>query len=227
MSPTFAYGRGKTIYRYYVSSPLQKGGNIRPRPDAIRRVSVDVLERGLLDHLRHWYGEGETAFLQDLIRPIQRIDLEAEHIHLTVMRGNLPRRLIKTLAAHPTNTTLGLITFALRCRVASGRSWVETDRNNPKFNKPDPVLIRGLRKAHRYASALGWDACGSKSCQDSTETPRSTYEIRLTRLAFLAPDLQNLIIAGKQPAHLTLKQLLAYNIPLKWADQRALFAKPA
>jgi len=45
---------------------------------------------------------------------------------------------------------------------------------------------------------------------------------RLLRLAYLAPDIVEAIIEGRQPRALTVKLLLR-GIPLDWADQRAAF----
>ena len=43
---------------------------------------------------------------------------------------------------------------------------------------------------------------------------------KLTKLAFLAPDIQQAIISGQQPADLTLAGLLASPIPIDWDEQR-------
>ena len=42
------------------------------------------------------------------------------------------------------------------------------------------------------------------------------------RLALLAPDIVEAILAGRQPASLTLKDLMA-PFPVEWAGQRVLF----
>ena len=49
--------------------------------------------------------------------------------------------------------------------------------------------------------------------------PASPYHRRLLRLAFLAPELQRAILAGRQPPGLTLKQLLEQRLPLLWSEQ--------
>jgi site-specific DNA recombinase len=51
--------------------------------------------------------------------------------------------------------------------------------------------------------------------------PTSPYHRRLLRLAFLAPDLQRAILAGRQPAGLTLDQRL----PPLWTDQIGVFGQ--
>jgi site-specific DNA recombinase len=45
---------------------------------------------------------------------------------------------------------------------------------------------------------------------------------RLLRFAYLAPDIVEAIIEGRQPRALTVKLLLR-GIPLDWADQRTAF----
>ncbi len=42
---------------------------------------------------------------------------------------------------------------------------------------------------------------------------------RIIRFAFLAPDLVEAILQGRQPSELTLDRLLD-NLPLDWAKQR-------
>ena len=57
------------------------------------------------------------------------------------------------------------------------------------------------------------------------------YVSRLIRLAFLAPEMVERIVAGRQPPKLTAQSLQAgrFDIPVDWAAQkRALgFAQPA
>lgn len=45
------------------------------------------------------------------------------------------------------------------------------------------------------------------------------YLRKISRCAFLAPDIVELILAGRQPVELTLNKLLE-NLPLDWVEQR-------
>jgi site-specific DNA recombinase len=45
---------------------------------------------------------------------------------------------------------------------------------------------------------------------------------RLLRFAYLAPDIVEAIVEGRQPRTLTVKLLLK-GIPLDWSDQRVAF----
>jgi hypothetical protein len=57
------------------------------------------------------------------------------------------------------------------------------------------------------------------------------YVSRLIRLAFLAPDILECIVAGRQPPQLTAQVLRTgrFDIPVDWAAQRRAlgFAQPA
>jgi hypothetical protein len=46
---------------------------------------------------------------------------------------------------------------------------------------------------------------------------------RLLRFAYLAPDILEAIVDGRQPRSLTVRVLLR-SVPLAWSDQRAVFA---
>ena len=85
------------------------------------------------------------------------------------------------------------------------------------------MLIRALRAAH---ALLEHDADGEPLID---AIPASPYHRRLLRLAFLAPELQRAILAGRQPPGLTLKHLLEQRLPLLWSEQKRVFdpATPA
>jgi hypothetical protein len=46
------------------------------------------------------------------------------------------------------------------------------------------------------------------------------YVTRILRLAYLAPDIIEAILAGRQPGELTLARLLKSDLPLDWHAQR-------
>ncbi len=53
-------------------------------------------------------------------------------------------------------------------------------------------------------------------------SPSTPHRRKLVRLAFLAPDIQRAILAGRQPRDLSLARILACDIPLAWDDQRQI-----
>src|SRR3954470_22528525 len=83
----------------------------------------------------------------------------------------------------------------------------------------DPVLIQGLRAAHRLIER---DRSGLPHVE---EIPRSRYAVRLMRLAFLSPRIQRDILAGHQPPRLRLEDLVRAPLPLCWKAQERMISR--
>jgi site-specific DNA recombinase len=84
-------------------------------------------------------------------------------------------------------------------------------------------LIKGLKSAHAHISACADQPVGLLDDLVLNVSPPSPYERNLCRVAFLAPDLQQLILEGRQPLGLTLTRILTGDLPASWDDQRRLF----
>ena len=86
---------------------------------------------------------------------------------------------------------------------------------------PDARLIKLLVKARRFNAAL-LDSDGMPfSALAKREGVSPSYFTRLVRLSYLAPDIIQGILDGRQPRHLTADKLLAHSrLPLAWHDQR-------
>jgi len=88
-------------------------------------------------------------------------------------------------------------------------------------------LIKGLRAAHaRIADSTGC-SIGELNTLTLDASPKSPYHRNLCRIAFLAPDLQRLILEGRQPLDLTLTRMLQNDLPGSWVEQRRLFKTAA
>ncbi len=94
MSPTFAYGRNRKLYRYCVSADLQQGGPRAAqdgRAPAPRRISADVLETLLEKTLNRLLPDQSS----DALPLVSRIEVHRAHLDLT-----LPIRLLRTIRRH-------------------------------------------------------------------------------------------------------------------------------
>ncbi|WP_335949506.1 hypothetical protein [Salipiger bermudensis] len=90
---------------------------------------------------------------------------------------------------------------------------------------PDDTLLRGLRNAHRWTMAQ--KAGTPLASLASAEHVSARYIARVVPLAGLSPKLQDAIIAGTQPADLTLERLVRSPLPLCWEAQERLFGRGA
>ncbi len=211
MSPSFGYGRGGKLYRYYVSAPLQQGRSGSANV-ILRRVKAETLDeavRGAVAACLDRPGAG----LGELLPQIAKVEVTQEALSISLDHTGLAagarRRLEQTAPA-------GVLTVQIRCKSRGGRIWAPATESSRRGRK-DPALIKNIRKAHRIASAVGWRTRGAVNV---AEAPANAYDRKLCRLAFLAPDIQRAILEGRQPPDLTLDRLLHQPISPCWRTQR-------
>ena len=141
---------------------------------------------------------------------------------MTLLRSKVNRAALSRCEMVPEDASAVMLTLPIRCRVRGGRTWVVTagGSTDRRKNKPDPVLIRGLRQAHRIMAEIGWRCADGSVELQTARSPDSAYTRKLCRLAFLAPDIQRLILEGRQPAGINLEVLVQVGFSTSWAEQR-------
>ena len=89
--------------------------------------------------------------------------------------------------------------------------------------KPDARLIKLLIRACRFGITLV-DGDGVSFAElAKREGVSRSYFTRLVRLSYLAPDIIQAILDGRQPRDLTADKLLAHSrLPLTWHEQRTV-----
>src|SRR5262249_4689928 len=148
MSPAFTHGRNGRVYRYYVSSPLLTGQFVRPNPRGLRRVSAVEIEEIVRQELRRLLDPGDEQRLEDLLRPVARIEIEAEELRIFARTSELPRTVRKAFAPDD-DPRLSVVEAPIRCRLRGGRTWLtRPDGPEGRGSRRDPILIRGLKRAH-------------------------------------------------------------------------------
>ena len=75
------------------------------------------------------------------------------------------------------------------------------------------------------AGPAGVQAVSSIDAIGRQENVNATYVGKLLSLAYLAPDLAEAILDGRQPPLLMVKHIRTLDIPLEWNAQRRLFAR--
>jgi len=86
----------------------------------------------------------------------------------------------------------------------------------------DNTMIKAVARAFRWQRLL---ENGTYGCLDEiakAEKIGPSFVSRVIRLALLAPDIVEAVLAGKQPAHLTLRDLMQ-SFPVDWSGQRLQF----
>jgi site-specific DNA recombinase len=88
---------------------------------------------------------------------------------------------------------------------------------------PHPSLIKAIAKAHRFntgcyiVGSVGlpiWQKARRRNGTDS-------YYSQILRLAYLAPDVTNAILEGRQPSGLTATMIEHSGLPLSWQRERS------
>ena len=87
--------------------------------------------------------------------------------------------------------------------------------------KPDARLVKLLIRACRFNAALLDSDDAPFATLAKREGVSPSYFTRLVRLSYLAPDITQAILEGRQPRELNADKLLAHSrLPLAWSEQR-------
>jgi hypothetical protein len=87
--------------------------------------------------------------------------------------------------------------------------------------QPDGTLIKALARAWRWQRMLDDGVYASVSEIGDAENISKSYVSRILRLALLAPDIIEAIVAGRADQSLMLEKL-ERPLPMEWEEQRAL-----
>ena len=86
--------------------------------------------------------------------------------------------------------------------------------------KPNARLIKLLLRARRFNATLAAGEGVPFAALAQREGVSRSYFTRLVRLSYLAPDITQAILDGRQPRDLTPEKLLEHSrLPLAWHDQ--------
>jgi len=251
LTPSYAV-KGDRRYRYYVSRSLMKGSAARVDggwrlPAAEIERSVAAAARSILDDQQTVLSAiEEVAFGSSRIAPFlksaaawsERLQLEQDDALPSLIDrvdlGQDGMRLSIKLPLSNTGASDGSSHLSIKRHVPMQirRRGVELrlviNGGARASCKTDQSLLRAVARAHCWFDDLvsGRSMVEIAKCNGVGKQ----YVSRLIRLAFLAPDMVERIVAGRQPPELTAQSLQAgrFDIPVGWAAQkRALgFAQP-
>lgn len=165
----------------------------------------------------------------------QRRAMQALGVQIAVQRRALAiriaaRRLLALLTGATTSNgdevkaeadlPLIIITEPVALRRA-GREMALLVGSSVPATQSDPSLVRLIAKAWSLREALVRSSAPSLTAFAAEQRLSQSYVTRLVRLAWLAPDLVEAIIDGRQPAGLTASQLMRdTRLPTDWDEQR-------
>jgi hypothetical protein len=165
----------------------------------------------------------QRAFLTTLI---DRIDVGADQIDVHLRPERLAALLDVAATSLPSTTEdeIQILSIPVRLR-RSGRAVRMLIEGTDPFAtaKPDARLVKLLIRARQFnATLLGSDDMPFAALAKRQGVSPS-YFTRLVRLSYLAPDITEAILDGRQPPDLTADRLLAHShLPLGWHEQRTV-----
>jgi len=148
-------------------------------------------------------------------RFIQRAELHQGSIRLTLTLLSL----IPVEANAKTITITNDIPILIKRRGVEMRLVINAD--GPA--RTDSTLIKTIVRAHKWFDDIITGRAKNMAEIASQEGTEKSYVAKVMNLAFLAPDIIESIIAGRQPADLTVERLTKHiDLPLDWTKQRQL-----
>jgi site-specific DNA recombinase len=190
-------------------------------PSAQRRLIARATEIG-----KSWTelpGTRQRALLTTLI---DRIDVGAHQIDIHLRPTRLAALLDGAATTLPsaTDDEVQILSIPVRLR-RSGRAIRMLIAGIDPFAtaKPDARLVKLLIRARQFNATL-LDSDGVPfAALAKREGVSPSYFTRLVRLSYLAPDITEAILDGRQPRDLTADKLLAHSrLPLGWHEQRTV-----
>ena len=227
MRPSFGYGRGKKIYRYYVSDSLLplgrlKAGSTTPLGD---RLSAERTERFLQSQLASLLPPSGPE--PEIFGAIKRVTFSATMLTVILDIAALiePNACEDTLLAKAQRIDPAAkidsddLVLSLDARpLRRGKSVRSTDcfLDAPEQRR---VLAELVRTSHRKLTELNASPLHPEM-HEHMSTPINEWTRERVAIGLLAPDIQRALLTGKAPLGLDPEKLLSRDMPLDWEGQR-------
>jgi site-specific DNA recombinase len=195
-----------------------------------KRRSGELAERILAtaQEFSKLLASGAVAEMRLLIRNlVSRITVGAATVEMILDRQALHRALNEgrssTCSGNPNHN--GVLKFKVNARLKSygGEARFILPANSPGEVQVHPLqsLIKAVVRAHDwYGQIVRGERSGSRSIARATGLDEC-YVSRILQCAFLAPDIVERILEGRQPQNMTLEDFRT-RLPTEWTVQRRL-----
>src|SRR5438552_3858794 len=157
---------------------------------------------------------------------IEKVMIEENTITMQVRRGRVfDGPVVPPLSENPSDSPIELtapVTF--RRRGVEMRLVLPGVATQKESSRCDPLLIKAIARGRAWFEELA--AGRARSLRELAERDGITrrYVRRLVDLAFLSPELVEVILPGRLPVKLTATRLTGLGLPIDWTEQRSLLA---
>jgi len=232
MRPSFGYGRGKKLYRYYVSETLLPNGQIG-NTDNMRgdRVSAERIERLIADRLSPLFSSGRVS--ENIFAAIRRAVIVRDRINVTadasalitdgicttILLGRVQHHVDRAAEFDGTN-----LTMSIDARPARRGKTVYSKVHPLDEAEQRDVLANLVRTANRKLIELNASPLHPDH-HAKMQVPANDWTRSRVVIGLLAPDIQKALLNGTAPAEFDPDRLFSTDIPVNWDEQRKLFQK--
>jgi site-specific DNA recombinase len=191
--------------------------------------TIQKLMRAAKNQAEEW-ALASPAALGDFVRKVVwRVVVHPEKMDLEISRSELRGVLMnerlgvsgRTEAQQEKGNPDDLVCLGVKARL---RRWggqmrlvLSPDSQEPEMMVP---IVKAVVQAHKWRQGV---LAGDQVWVEKGFGRKPEYLRRVLSCAFLAPDIVEAILDGRQPAHLTAKKLSRRRLPLDWAEQRIQF----
>ena len=237
LSPSHSKKNGKRL-RYYISYRLSKQSG--EKDIAGWRLPAKPLEdqilHAVINHIReHVTSEllinPDAATISNAVTVINEMQSRPDEIVALIDRINIaPGRVRIILNAHQISALFSLKASAINTETLTFKLPFQTRKRGVETKliighvepEKDHTLIRNLATAHKWLELIkSGESIDDVAKQDNTSRRRIQ---QIIAFAFLAPDIVQMILDGRQPMRLTSEWVLRHALPNDWQDQRVLIA---
>jgi DNA invertase Pin-like site-specific DNA recombinase len=219
-------GKGERRYRYYIARDVARGkvaGATR-----LSRIAVGVLDDLVMSETVQrlkpdWrVSDDAKSRVQSSLIQVQATE-EAIILHL---RHEAASAQVRHLAGRTELRQDWVeVTIPVVLKHRHNATIIESANGSSTDGRIDRPLVRAVALARSWADRLASGEVSSISALADAEGYCSRYAARLLPLAWLAPDLIEAILNGRQPRGVSLGVLTRAELPMAWPDQRALFKR--
>lgn len=166
-----------------------------------------------------------------MISLIRQVELRSETVKIEIFRQRLasvlqaPDGERPDLGATGVSSSEDIATLTIAARLQrSGREMRMIVQNASDQRSPDTALLRVLARSHDFQARLTQDPDPAVNEIARCEKLTAAYVYSILRLPWLAPDITDAIVNGRQPPRLTAQKLirLSAHLPIQWPEQRKL-----
>ena len=207
------------IPAYYVRYGSKAGA------DEVEQLVVQALcrQRGRDDQMADGATGAWSADIRELVRTIvDRIVIRHDGIEIALKSNPIDHadRFVDGDTQNESPTTVRLALPPPRPRAR--KQIILPGNSGTRPRRIDRELIRALARARSWMGMLQRGEFADTAEIAQGHGLSEPHVRRLLRFAYLAPDIVEAVVEGRQPRTLTVKLLLK-GIPLDWPDQRAAF----